>query len=362
MKPSEYHSVKSFVGKTRVVLVLLAIIPFLMVVYLFSDQKIELSDMIVLFAALALFSILVGFYMIRSSADQLVRLARETSKLDAAEDDELLRIKSDQELQDISAHFNTVVKRLREANKNAKEQSVQLLVYAKDLSLSYEKIKKEEELRIRLSRYVEKSLVEKLIDSESGVLIENKRREVTILFADIRSFTTLSEKLPTEDVVAMLNEFFEIMVEIVFRNNGVLDKFVGDQLMAVFGLIATKNSAPVDAVAAAIEMQDAVKDLMQQHARQNQAVFEIGIGINTGSAIVGNVGSRNRMDYTVIGDCVNVAARLEEMAKGGEIITGAETYRWVKDRFRFDQKGQVRLKNKSEPVAFYQVAGRHHQT
>jgi len=358
MKPSEYRSVKSFVGKTRIVLVLLGIIPFLLVVYLFTYEKIELSDMIVLFAALALFSILAGFYMIRSSSDQLVRLVRETSKLDTAEDDDLLQVKSDQELQDIYRHFNTVVKKLKDANKNVKEQSIQLLVYARDLALSYEKIKKEEDLRNRLSRYVEKSLVEKLINSESSVLIANERREVTILFADIRSFTSLAEKLPAEDVVAMLNEFFEIMVDIVFRNNGVLDKYVGDQLMAVFGVIAAESSAPADAVAAAIEMQEAMTELMQRRARQNQAVFKIGIGINSGSAIVGNVGSRNRMDYTVIGDCVNVAARLEEMAKGGEILAGEETCRSVKDRFRFSQKGAARLKNKAEPVGFYQVTGR----
>jgi len=358
MKPLEYQNFKSFVGKTRIILVLLGIIPFLLVVYLFTDQKIELSDMIVLFAALALFSILTGFYMIRTSADQLVRLARETSKLDAAEYDELLRIKSDQELQDISEHFNTVVKRLKEANKNVKEQSMQLLVYAKDLSLSYEHIKREEEIRARLSRYVEKSLVDKLINSEDSVLVENERKDVTVLFADIRSFTTLAERLPAEDVVAILNQFFEIMVDIVFRNRGALDKFVGDQLMAVFGLIDAGGDAPADAVAAAIEMQDAVKELMQQRVRQNQAVFEIGIGINSGSAIVGNVGSRNRMDYTVIGDCVNVAVRLEEIAKGGEIVTGEETYRRVKDRFRFEKKGQARLKNKSEPVTIFQVTGR----
>lgn len=359
MKPAEYHSIKSFVGKTRVVLVLLGIIPFLLVMYLFAYEKIELSDMIVLFAALALFSILAGFGMMRSSSDHLVRLARETSKLDAAEDEELQGIKSDQELQDISEHFNTVVKRLKDANKNVKEQSLQLLVYARDLALSYEKIRKEEELRNRLSRYVEKSLVEKLINSENSVLIDSERKDVTILFADIRSFTSLAEKLPAEAVVAMLNQFFEIMVEIVFRNKGVLDKYVGDQLMAVFGLIGPESGAPSDAVAAAIEMQVATAELMQQRARQNLAVFRIGIGINTGSAIVGNVGSRNRMDYTVIGDCVNVAARLEEMAGGGEIIAGEETFRRVKDRFRLERKGDVLLRNKSETVAFYHVIDRY---
>ncbi len=128
--------------------------------------------------------------------------------------------------------------------------------------------------------------------------------------------------------------------------------------MAVFGLIGYEERAPADAVAAAVAMQAAVEELMLSRVRQNLPVYEVGIGINTGSAVVGNVGSQNRIDYTVIGDCVNVASRLEEMAKGGEIIAGAETYRRVKNRFRFDLKKQVLLKNKTEPVTFYYVAHR----
>lgn len=353
----QYRSIRSFVGKTRVALVLLGIIPYLLVVYLFIYEKIRLSDMIVLFSALALFSILLGFYMIRSFSDQLVRLARETGKLDAAENIELARIGSDQELQDISENFFTVVERLKEANKNLKEQSMQLLVYARDLSVSYENSKREEALRNRLSRYIEKSLVDKLVQSDSNVLFENERKDVTVLFADIRSFTTLAERLPAEDVVALLNEFFEIMVDIVFARKGVLDKYIGDQLMAVFGLIETEANAPAAAVSAGLEMQAAAAKLMRRRAQAGLPVFAIGIGINSGSAIVGNVGSHNRMDYTVIGDCVNVAAHLEKLAKAGETIVGKETYERCRQHFRFDREARAQLKHKSEPVAYYHVAG-----
>jgi adenylate cyclase len=111
----------------------------------------------------------------------------------------------------------------------------------------------------------------------------------------------------------------------------------------------------VDAIHAALQMQAATKELMTRRAEQKQETFEIGIGINTGNAIIGNVGSQNRMDYTVIGDCVNVAARFEEMAKGGQIIIGEQTYQQTHGHFRVEVKGVARLKHKTEPIAFYEV-------
>jgi len=206
-----------------------------------------------------------------------------------------------------------------------------------------------------LSRYVGKHLAEKLIHSKKGVFFENERREVTILFADIRSFTSIAERMAAEDVVSMLNQFFDTVVDIIFRNNGILDKFVGDQLMAVFGVISSGSIAPQDAVKAAIEMQNSTEDLMDLRSKKGYEAFEIGVGINTGSAIVGNVGSKNRMDYTVIGDTVNVAGRLQQMAKGGEIIVGEQTYTQIKGRFRVEKKYKIKVKNKTEPVICYKM-------
>jgi len=206
-----------------------------------------------------------------------------------------------------------------------------------------------------LSRYVGAHLVEKLMHSKMDLFDENERKEVTILFADIRSFTTLSESMAAENVVSMLNQFFSIMVEIIFRNNGILDKFVGDQIMAVFGLVSSNSSAPHDAITAAIEMQEATAALMKERSKQNKALFEIGIGINTGSSIVGNVGAENRMDYTVIGNSVNVAARLQGLAKGGEIIIAEQTFHQTRGRFNVEKKGELYVKNKTEPVVCYNV-------
>ncbi|MBW2006334.1 MAG: adenylate/guanylate cyclase domain-containing protein [Deltaproteobacteria bacterium] len=357
MMKSNYQNSKSFFGKTRIVLVLLGIIPFLLVTYLFVYENMDLTDRVILFSALALFSILTGFSLMRRSADQLVNLSRETGMVEAGVKSEPVHISADQELNDIASHFNSVLKKLNEANRDVKDQSVQLMIYAKDISQSYIRTKEEEELRNRLSRYVGEHLVEKLISSKNGVFIENERREVTILFADIRSFTTITERMEAEEVVSMLNQFFGTMVDIIFRNNGILDKFVGDELMAVFGLIPSENSASHGAIKAAIEMQDAAEELMKVRAKQDKETFEIGIGINTGSAIVGNLGSENRMDYTAIGDSVNVAARLEQIAKGGEIIIGEQTYDQTQGRFHIQKKVKLRLKNKTEPVICYEVSG-----
>jgi class 3 adenylate cyclase len=355
MTKSNYQNSKSFSGKTRIVLVLLGIIPFLLVVYLFVYEKIDLTDRVILFSAFALFSVLTGFSLMRRSADQLANLSRETGMVEAGVKSEPVQISADQELNDIAGHFNSIFKRLKGVDSEIKEQSVQLMIYARDISQSYIRTKDEEELRSRLSRYVGEHLVEKLISSKKGVFLENERKEVTILFADIRSFTTITERMEAEDVVSMLNQFFGIMVDIIFRNNGILDKFVGDELMAVFGLIPSENTAPHDAIKAAIEMQDATEALMKARVKQGKETFEVGVGINTGSTIVGNVGSENRMDYTVIGDSVNIAARLEQIAKGGEIIIGEETYDQTKDHFRIQKKGEINVKNKTEPVICYNV-------
>jgi adenylate cyclase len=267
-----------------------------------------------------------------------------------------MQVKMDNEMLDLSVQFNTIIRHLRDSYKYIQEQSIQLSHYATQLSESYRKIKKEQELRDSLSRYVGKNLVEKIIQSKDKVLFGTERKEVTVLFADIRSFTSMSERMGAEEVVDMLNEYFSAMVDIIFRNNGILDKFVGDELMAVFGHLSSTADNPCDnAVRTALEMQAATARLMDLRARQGKETFEIGIGINTGNGVIGNVGSKNRMDYTVIGDCVNIAARLQQAAKGGEVIIGEETYQRLQGKFEVRKKGKIKLKNKAKPILCYLV-------
>jgi len=355
MKYKYQHS-NSFFRKSRIILILLGIIPYLLIVYLFIYERIALTDMVILFSALALFSILVGFSLMRISADHLAQLAQDIRTIETGEVwKPVTAMTTDAELEDIARNFNYMLKKLEKANREIKEQSVQLVVYAEDLSRSYEKIKDEEELRSRLSRYVGKNLVEKLINSKSDIFLENERKEVSILFADIRSFSKISENLEAEEVLFMLNEFFGIMVDIVFRNNGVLDKFVGDQIMAVFGVIDSEDGGASDAVKTSLEIQKATEELMNFRSENGKETFEIGIGINTGNAIIGSVGSENRMDYTVIGDCVNIASKLEQTAKGGEIIIGEKTYLKILNSFRVEKGEDVWVSNKTEPIICYLI-------
>jgi class 3 adenylate cyclase len=351
----KYTTARSFCGKTRVVLALLGIIPFLLIVYLFVFGGMALSETVILFSALALLSILGGFSLMRASADQLVTLVRQTALVKEGGTFEPFTVKADEELNDIAEHFNSLALKLRQANRDIKEQSVQLMTYARDLSFSYQKLKEEEAVRKKLSRYVGENLIEKLLNTKVDVFPENERNEVSILFADIRSFTVISERMRPEDVLSMLNQYFGAMVEIIFKNNGILDKFVGDQAMALFGVIPGKNGGPWDAVSAAIQMQRETAALMEIRASEGKETFQVGIGINTGHAIIGNVGSENRMDYTVIGNSVNVAAKLEQMARGGEIIIGEETYAQTRGRFPISRKMQLAIKDRKEPLTFYKI-------
>lgn len=196
---------------------LMGVLPFLLVSYLLLAEKIALSNTMILSSALILYSILMGFTLLRKSADQLSMLAQETSATEKSSTIKPVQLGIDGELKDIATSFNCLIERLDQANQDIQEQNIQLLRYADDLDKSYEQLKKEELMRTQLSRYIGNDLVEQMMDSDGEVLLKNQRKVVTILFADIRSFTAISEKMAPEDVVAMLNEYFTLMVEIVLE-------------------------------------------------------------------------------------------------------------------------------------------------
>jgi len=333
----------------------MGILPFLLISYLFTAEQISLSNTMILSSAIILFSILMGFTLLRQSADQLAILATETSTFKKTKEIKPVQLQIDGELKDIASNFNALVKRLDQANQDIQEQNIQLLRYADDLNQSYQQLKKEEQLRTHLSRYIGKDLVEQIMDSNGELLLKNQRKIVTIMFADIRSFTAISEKMKPEDIVDMLNEYFTIMVEIIFKNNGVLDKFVGDQLMAVFGHIFGEGKGAKQALLAALEMQQAIDALMETRQKKQLPIFQTGIGINTGAVLIGNVGSANRMDYTVIGDTVNAAARLEEQARGGEIIIGEQTLTRLPNTIKVGKRLELKVKNRAMPITCYSI-------
>ena len=214
-----------------------------------------------------------------------------------------------------------------------------------------------------LAKYLSRSVAESIIKSGQVPQLRGDRRKVTVLFADIRGFTKMSDGLPPEQVVGLLNEYFERMIEVIFKHQGTLDKFIGDGLMAVFGAPLEDPWQERHAVTAALEMQEALAEIAARRKAQGFPELKIGIGINTGVAIVGNIGSTQRMEYTAIGDTVNLASRLESQTKALDvpILISEYTYVEVRNVFRMKPMGDVDIRGRTDPVTVYAVEGRKDQ-
>jgi adenylate cyclase len=219
-----------------------------------------------------------------------------------------------------------------------------------------EKIRQEEELRRRLERYHSPQVVDMIVKAGEGTqddLLEAKDMSVTILFTDIVGFTKLSERLNPLEVNMLLNRYFSRMTDVIFEYGGTLDKYVGDRLMAVFGAPLKKVDDAERAVRAALKMRRELALMMEDTDPEKR--FDVRFGINTGLVVAGNVGSPKRMDYTVIGDSVNIASRLESGAQPNQIRIGEETFRVTKGKFKIHKIGSQALRGRSEPIIVYEV-------
>jgi adenylate cyclase len=209
-------------------------------------------------------------------------------------------------------------------------------------------------LRDTFSRYVSPELCEEILKNPGLLALGGRRQQVTVLFADIRNFTSMSESMTPETVVEVLNTYFTEMVDLVFKYKGTLDKFVGDALMAVFGVPLPIPQAATQAVKCALAMQRHLKELQ---AAGKTPIQGMRIGINTGDAVVGNIGSAKRMDFTVVGDVVNVAARLQELAKELEADTliSETTFRELEGQFEAVPGPPTVLRGRKEPTHIYRL-------
>jgi adenylate cyclase len=207
------------------------------------------------------------------------------------------------------------------------------------------------------ARYVSKDVCEQLMEDPSRARLGGSRRTMTVLFSDIRGFTTFSEQGQPEAIVAQLNEYFDRMVYVVFAHRGTLDKFVGDAVMALFGAPLDDADHAGHAVAAGLAMLDELATLNERWAREGRPTLDIGIGINTGEMVAGNIGSESIMSYTVIGDAVNLASRLESLNKqyGTHLIVSETTLAALEGRYDSRSLGEVVVKGKTQPVAVHEV-------
>jgi class 3 adenylate cyclase len=212
-------------------------------------------------------------------------------------------------------------------------------------------------MRDTFERYMSKQLADKLLDDmdTSSISLGGERRYVTVLFTDVRGFTSFSERMDPAEVISLLNEYFTMMVEVVVTNKGWIDKFIGDAMMVTFGVPTKYDDDAVRAVRTGLGMQAAVRELNKKRVARGDDPVHSGIGINTGTVIAGNVGSQERMNYTVIGDAVNLAARLEPLSYEENVLISNETYMLVREHFEILEKGEVMIKGKVDPQKVYEV-------
>ncbi len=220
--------------------------------------------------------------------------------------------------------------------------------------------KKEEKERIKTREFFSKYVSEKIVDSllkKKGLQLGGNKQVATIIFTDVRGFTSLSEKMMPEQIVSLLNGHFNIITEQIFKYRGTVLKYIGDAAMAVFNVpIKQENHAEL-AILACISIQKRMKKYSASIKEKYGAEFHIGIGINTGEVVVGNIGSKRYMDYTIIGDPVNTASRLNGVAKKDEIIISESTYNLVKDckQFKLSKPVSVAVKGKKDKIKIYKV-------
>ncbi len=237
--------------------------------------------------------------------------------------------------------------------------SDELVALGRGVNELAEKLREREKLRSSFARYVSQQVMDTVLSNPDGAKLEGQRRRVTLLFADIRGFTTLSESMRPEQVVALLNEYFEAMIDVILRNGGTLDKFIGDGIMAFFGAPGDDPLQEEHAVRAAVEMQEALAGLRAKWKAEGKPEVRIGVGVHSGAAIVGNIGSSQRMQYTAVGDTVNVASRLESATKelGVEVLVSESTFDGCRGAVKLARLGEIHVKGRGAPVAVYGVEG-----
>jgi adenylate cyclase len=219
--------------------------------------------------------------------------------------------------------------------------------------------RKKNEMKRIFQRYVSRQVVDEILKDPEKQKLGGARKRITIFFSDIRNFTSMSENLKPEEVVEILNRYFTEMTNIAFKYGGTLDKFVGDAIMLLYGTPIDKGNNEELAVRTAIEMQERMKVLRQEWTTEGKAPLEMGIGINTGDVVVGNIGSGQQMQYTVIGDAANLASRLESITKEYKagIIISESVYEKIRDIVLVKDLGEASVKGKLTKIKIYEVLG-----
>jgi adenylate cyclase len=226
---------------------------------------------------------------------------------------------------------------------------------AVDNALTHDQLLKEALARAAYGRFMPHHVIDEILKNPGTLSLGGNNQLVTVLFSDVRGFTAISGSLPPETVVQLLNRYFAEMTPIIFEHHGVLDKYMGDGLMALFGVPYEDQDGARNAVSAAIVMQRRIVKLNEELEARGLPAIQIGVGINTGRVTVGYIGTEQRTDYTAIGDAVNLSARFEKLAQGQQILIGQSTFEAIGENLPTRACGEVQVKGKNEPVQVHEV-------
>ncbi len=299
------------------------------IIFSLSSLKEKITRSLVLWLAIGLSFIAVGiagaFVIANRLTVPLNKVVDAMSRVEAGDLEQKVHVKTSDEIGIMAGAFNKMVEGLRERE------------FIKDT----------------FSRYVSKQVADKILKEKDYRNLKGEKRIVTVLFADIRGFTPLSETLPPEKVIGILNEYFSIMIDVVFKYGGVLNKFLGDAIMVTYNAPLDQRYHELRAILTGLEIQERVAKINEKRRLNGETQINMGIGINTGEAVAGNVGSSERLEYTVIGAGVNLAQRIESSTEKGQLHISEKTYNAVKDFIEVLRLEPVRVKGISEPVQLY---------
>lgn len=305
-------------------------------------ERILIIFLISLFISIILLIVLSG-YLTKPlhSIAEVIRSIIESNNLSIKVD-----VFFDDEIGEISHYFNIMTQELESANKQMKEYALKAV------------ISKRNEMKIRniFQKYVPQNIINQIYQDPHSIL-KGDSQVLGILFSDIREFTTFSEKLPPYEVVESLNKYFEYMVNIIMDNHGIVDKYIGDAIMAFFGAPVHHKNDALEATETGLQMLEKVKEFNKWQFKYGKQPFKIGVGINYGFVTIGNIGTEKKMDYTVIGDMVNMASRLEGLTKvyHEPILISDSVHRKVKESLPCRLVDRVVVKGKTEEKKIYSV-------
>jgi adenylate cyclase len=220
---------------------------------------------------------------------------------------------------------------------------------------AHERLAREEVARANYSRFLPEYVVKQMLENPDSFKLGGVSQTITILFADIRGFTRISEHAPPEKIVSLLNRYFSAMTEIIFAHGGTLDKYLGDGLMALFGAPTATPDDASNALNAAVAMQRRLLGINRELTDEGFPEIGVGMGLHTGEVVVGYIGSDRRSEYTAIGDTVNTSSRLESNAKGGEILISDATAKAARSRYKLKPREAIMVKNRQQPVMLWEV-------